>query len=479
MKDIRESVERLVARKLAKFCKLSDDVWEYAELKFNEFQSCKAHATLIQSEGFHVETGAANIPTAFVATFGEGKPVIGILGEYDALEGLSQQADSEARKPLEPDAPGHGCGHNLLGAAALGAAICIKDYMAENGLTGTVKYFGCPAEEGGNGKVFMVRAGLFDDVDIVLAWHPAQFNFVWDGADCLGILNTEYAFEGLAAHASSCPWLGRSALDAVELMNVGANYLREHVSADARIHYAITDTGGTATNIVQAHAKVLYTVRATEMRDVWEIAGRVDKIAEGAALMTGTTLKKRIVSGCSNLRVTQTVFDRLEANLKQVLPIQYSQEDLEYAAKFNAVLPQTDKPRLLFSLKQNYPGKSMPELEKMLAMPMANYLCTEYGAPASTDVGDVSWVVPTCQFHVACYPAYTPYHSWQMVAMGKSPLVHKGIEAAAKVIAMTALDFMTDEALVQRAKEDFRLMIGSDKYNCPVQHDYGKEDSEA
>lgn len=476
MQDIQKSVEKLVDDKFPKFCKLSDSVWEYAELKYCEFRSCEAHAALIKDEGFHVEMGVANIPTAFVATYGEGKPVIGILGEYDALEGLSQTADLAEKKPLEPGGPGHGCGHNVLGAAALGAAVCVKDYMLEKGLAGTVKYFGCPAEEGGTGKVYMVRAGLFDDVDVVLAWHPAQFNFVWNGLDCLGILNTEYAFEGIAAHAASCPWQGRSALDAVELMNVGANFLREHISTDARIHYAITDTGGTATNIVQAQAKVLYTVRAPEMIDVWEIAARVDNIAEGAALMTGTTMKKRIVSGCSNLRVTQTVYDRLEENLKLVLPLQYKQTDLEYAEKFNAVLPQTDKPRLIDSLRRNYPGKSMAELEEMLAMPMANYLCTEYGAPASTDVGDVSWVVPTCQLHVACYPPYTPYHSWQMVAMGKSALVHKGIQAAAKVLAMTALEFMGDEVMLQQAKEDFQQMMGSSKYICPIEHDYWAED---
>lgn len=468
-------VESLVDGKLAKICKLSDEVWDYAELPYREFQSCKAHASLLKEEGFQVEMGVANIPTAFVATFGAGKPVIGILGEYDALEGLSQVADTAERIPLEPGGPGHGCGHNALGAAAVGAAVCVKDYMTEKGLAGTVKYFGCPAEEGGMGKVYMVRAGLFDDVDIVLAWHPAQFNFVWNGLDCLGILNTEYAFEGIAAHAASCPWQGRSALDAVELMNVGANYLREHISTDARIHYAITDTGGMATNIVQAKAKVLYTVRAPEMKDVWEIAARVDKLAEGAALMTGTTVKKRIVSGCSNLRANQTVYDRLEDNLKRVLPIAYTPRDLEYAEMFINVLPKSDKPRLIYSLRQNYPSKSLAELEEMLDMPMANYLCTEYGAPASTDVGDVSWVVPTCQVHVACYPPYTPYHSWQMVAMGKSSLVHKGIRTAAKVLAMTALDFIGDEELVQRAQEDFRQMMGSSTYQCPIAHDYGQE----
>lgn len=471
MSDRRKRVVELVEGKLDIFKEVSDKIWEYAELMFEEYKSSALQIEVMEKQGFTVQRNVAGMETAFIASYGEGHPIIAVLGEYDALSALSQEADKIERSPIVEGAPGHGCGHNLLGSASMAAATAVKDYMVENNLKGTIRYYGCPAEEGGSGKGFMIREGAFDDVDIALAWHPAAFNYVWDGSDSLGILQTVYSFKGISSHAAATPHLGRSALDAAELMNVGVNFLREHVIPEARIHYAITNSGGKAPNVVQAEAEVVYIVRAPRMTDVYDIAARVDKIAEGAAMMTETKVSKRIVNGICNLRATKAVFDRYEANLKALLPIDYTDEELAYAKKFKDSLPASDRDRMIESIRKSHPDKSMEEINEMLDMPMPNYYCRELGNAASTDAGDVTWVVPGCQLHVSCCPAGTPFHTWQMTAMGKSAIAHKGMATAAKVIAMTALDFITDEKLVIQAKKDFETMMGGDKYRCPLPAD--------
>lgn len=468
MNNRRKRVIELVEGKVDIFKEASDKIWEYAEMMFEEVKSSALHAEILEKQGFTVERNVAGMETALIASYGKGHPIIAVLGEYDALSALSQEADNIERSPIVDGQPGHGCGHNLLGCAALAAATAVKDYMVENNLKGTIRYYGCPAEEGGSGKGFMIREGAFDDVDIALSWHPAPFNYVWDGSDSLGILQTIYSFKGIASHAAATPHLGRSALDAVELMNVGANFLREHVVPEARIHYAITNSGGKAPNVVQAEAEVVYVVRAPRMSDVYDIAARVDKIAEGAAIMTETKVSKRVVNGVCNLRATKTVFNCYEANLRAVIPVEYTEDELAYAKKFKDSLSVPDRARMIDSIKKSHPDKSMEEVNEMLDMPMPNYYCRELGNAASSDAGDVTWVVPGCQLHVACYPAGTPFHSWQMVAMGKSAIAHKGMATAAKVIAMTALDFITDEELVIQAKKDFETMMGGEKYKCPL-----------
>ena len=300
----------------------------------------------------------------------------------------------------------------------------------------------------------------------MLTWHPGSFNYAWDGSDCLAIVMSKYSFKGISSHAAASPQHGRSALDALELMNVGIQFLREHIISDARIHYAITNTGGTAPGVVQSEAEGTYTVRAPQVSDMLQISERVDKIAEGAALMTGTTMTKELIVGMSNLRATKAVLDRYVENLKSVLPVSFTPEEEAYAQEFKKTYPDSDIPRMLSSLKRQYPEKSADELRAMLDMPMPNYYCREYGNSASTDAGDVTWVVPGCQLQVACYPAGTPYHTWQMTTMGKSSLAHKGMATAAKVLAMTALDFLTDEELTRQAWADFKEMMGDEKYTC-------------
>lgn len=464
-------IDALVEEKAAVFDGVSDKVWEYAELGFDEFRSSACQQEAMKAQGFRVESNLAGMETAFIASYGEGKPVIAILGEFDALAELSQQAGEFGRAPVQEGAPGHGCGHNFLGAGAMEAVTAVKDYLMENKLPGTIRYYGCPAEEGGCGKVFLIRGGYFEDVDIVLAWHPSQFNHAWDGDDCLGIVSTQYRFTGIAAHAAASPQLGRSALDACELMNVGVNYLREHVIPSARIHYAYLDAGGVAPNVVQAKATLLYVVRAPKMEQVYEIAARVDKIAEGAALMTETQLTRRVVAGTSNLIATKAVFDRYDANLRAFLPVPFTAEELLYAQQFKDTLNKSDELRMMDSLRKNYPEKDTAELREMLDMPMANYACREEGNSASTDAGDVTWVVPGDQLHVALYPAGTPFHSWQMTSMGKSAVAKRGMHTAAKILAMTALDFLLDERLVAQAKADHKAALGGSTYRISFDED--------
>lgn len=466
MTNRKEAVEKLVEEKLPIFTKASDQIWDYAELMFEERKSSELHAEVMEKQGFKVERGVAGMETALLASYGSGHPIVAILGEFDALPGLSQKPDCMCHDPIELGKPGHGCGHHLLGCGAMAACTAVKDYLQANDLPGTIRYYGCPAEEGGAGKGFMIREGLFEDVDIVLTWHPGSFNYAWDGSDCLAIVMSKYSFKGISSHAAASPQHGRSALDALELMNVGIQFLREHIISDARIHYAITNTGGTAPGVVQSEAEGTYTVRAPQVSDMLQISERVDKIAEGAALMTGTTMTKELIVGMSNLRATKAVLDRYVENLKSVLPVSFTPEEEAYAQEFKKTYPDSDIPRMLSSLKRQYPEKSADELRAMLDMPMPNYYCREYGNSASTDAGDVTWVVPGCQLQVACYPAGTPYHTWQMTTMGKSSLAHKGMATAAKVLAMTALDFLTDEELTRQAWADFKEMMGDEKYTC-------------
>ena len=336
-----EELSALVEGRKKEWCDLSDRIWEYAESRFQEFRSVADQIEIMKKYGFSVTEKLGGADTAFVAQWGKGKPVIGFLGEYDALSGLSQKADSTEIDPLVPGADGHGCGHHLLGVGNMAAVVALKEYMEKEGMEGTIRYYGCPAEENAGGKAFMVRDGAFDDCDFCLTWHAGPTNYV-NTTGCLANFRVFFTFHGTSSHAASNPHLGRSALDAVELMNVGVNYMREHMIDQARIHYAVTNTGGTAPNVVQAEAQVLYAIRAPKVTQVKELYERVCKIAKGAALMTETEVEIRHVAAYSDYIGNDVMQGLLRENIEKFLPVEYTEEELQYAKKFQFVLGELD-----------------------------------------------------------------------------------------------------------------------------------------
>src|SRR5581483_8268040 len=319
-----EKIWQLVDARKDAYEGLSDRVWEIPEICYTEYRSVAEHRAMLEAEGFRITENVAGIPTAVMGEAGEGGPVIAILGEYDALPGLSQVAGIAEPKELVPGGPGHGCGHNMLGSAALLAATAVKNYLAQRGIRGRVRYYGCPAEEGGAAKVFMVRAGCFDDVDIAISWHPAAITRV-DDAMSLANTRIDFTFKGRASHAAAAPHLGRSALDAVELMNVGVNYMREHMPDGARVHYALLDGGGRAPNVVQAKAKVHYLIRAADLAQLMPLVARVRKIAEGAALMTETTVEAKVAGACSNLLGNTPLEQLMQDNFMRLGPPEFEE----------------------------------------------------------------------------------------------------------------------------------------------------------
>ncbi|HZF75857.1 MAG TPA: amidohydrolase, partial [Acetobacteraceae bacterium] len=337
-----EEIWRLVDRRQEPYIQLSDRVWGMPELCYDEHRSCAEHTAMLEAEGFRVTRNVAGIPTAVMGEAGEGGPVIAILGEYDALPGLSQEAGVTEPRPVPGETRGHGCGHNLLGSASLMAAAAVKDWLAANGVRGRVRYYGCPAEEGGAAKGFMVRDGAFDDVDIAISWHPAAFSCV---NEALSLANTriDFSFTGRSSHAAGAPHLGRSALDAVELMNVGVNYMREHMPSDARVHYALLDAGGIAPNVVQAHARVRYLIRDRDLMGMLELVERVRKIAQGAALMTETQVEMRTISAVSNLLGNRPLEEALQAILEELGPPPFDDADRAFASRIQETLSPADK----------------------------------------------------------------------------------------------------------------------------------------
>jgi aminobenzoyl-glutamate utilization protein B len=459
-----EPIWQLVDSRKPEYQALADRIWDMPEIAYNEKRSCAEHEKMLEQEGFRVTRNLAGIPTAVMGEAGTEGPVIAILGEYDALPGLSQEAGVAEPKPLPGDGMGHGCGHNLLGSASLMAASAVKDWLAENGIKGRVRYYGCPAEEGGAAKSFMVRAGCFKDVDIAISWHPAAFTGV---NDAMSLANTriDFTFTGRASHAAAAPHLGRSALDAVELMNVGVNYMREHMPSDARIHYAMLDGGGVAPNVVQARAKVRYAIRARELPELWPLIERVKKVAQGAALMTETQVEMQVISAVSNLLGNTPLEKAMYDAMVRLGPPPFDDEDKKLAAQFQATLSDED-------IRSAYRRVGLPQQKD-------NPLCNRIvpldakGAPmmGSTDVGDVSWVVPTVQARGATYAIGTPGHSWQLTAQGKSPLAHKGMVHVAKVMAATAVDALKDRSIIERAKADYRARTDGNPYVCPLPED--------
>ncbi|PWC09930.1 M20 family metallopeptidase [Brenneria corticis] len=454
----------LIAVKRQQFFALSDGIWDTPELNYEEYRSAAQHQAVLEAEGFRLTTGIAGMPTALLGEFGRGAPVIAILGEYDALPGLSQQANVAEPKPLENGGNGHGCGHNLLGTAALQAATAVKDYLQKHDIPGTVRFYGCPAEEGGSSKGFMVKAGVFDDVDIAICWHPATFTGV-NSPVSLACNELNFHFKGRASHAASSPHLGRSALDAVELMNVGVNYMREHMPSSARVHYAITDSGGHAPNVVQANATVRYLVRARQLPELHQLVKRVKKIAEGAALMTETEVSSEVLSGDANLIGNPPLEQRMHEHLLALGPIAFDEADRQQAAKFQAALTAEDisESYARFGVKPQ-PGLTLHDGIYPLYSPNEAFI-------GSTDVGTVSWVVPTVQIRSATYAIGTPAHSWQLVAQGKTAAAHKGMEYAAKAMASLAVDLLLTPDLISQAKADHQAKLQQTPFENPIPDD--------
>lgn len=456
-----------------KMAALSDKIWDYAELKFAEHKSAAAMVEFLKEEGFEVETGLGEIETAYKATFGQGKPVIGILGEFDALSGMSQQADVAVKVEREGTNNGHGCGHHMLGTAGIGAAMMIRDYLKENGKEGTVVFYGCPGEEGGSGKAYMARAGVFNICDIILTWHPGGANGIMTGsyqANC----QVYFKFKGTTAHAAGSPHLGRSALDAVELMNVGVNYMREHMESTDRIHYAVLDTGGISPNVVQANATVLYLIRSISTEKVLALYERVQKIAKGAALMTETDVEIVFDKGCSNVVPNGVLENVLYESMQRVGVPEYTAEELAYAQQFTNTFSKAQFDADLGVSGTGCSKKSKEATTKKICEegPMHTFVAPHEHSDAnmmgSTDVGDASYCAPTAQFIAATYAFGTPAHSWQMVAQGKSSVAHKGQTYAAEVLADAAIRAIENPEIIEKAKAEFIEATGGKPYNCPI-----------
>ena len=426
------------------YSQISDCIWEYAETAYQEVKSADLLSRELEKNGFIVTRGIADIPTAFKAVCGYGAPRIAILGEYDALPGLSQKAGLAHEEQDSQRTTGHGCGHHLLGTAGVAAAIAVKNLLVQGGRSGTIEFYGCPAEEGGSGKSFMAKAGCFNGLDAVLTWHPYPMTGIMN-VTTLANCKATYTFKGIASHAALSPHLGRSALDAAELMNVGANFLREHIIPEARLHYAFSDAGGTAPNVVPALAKVVYMVRAPRLEQVQEIYARLNLVAQGAATMTQTEVEIHLDKTCANMIPNTALEQVLYAHMCEIEPPKPGERDLSFAHEIAETLSKKPAGALL-------PDRILP------------FDGTHMAAPASTDVGDVSWNVPTAQLCVSCYAAGTPEHSWQLVAQGKSEWAHKGMLYAAKVLAASTVQLIDSPAILKTAKEELEKSLQGTDY---------------
>lgn len=473
MTDPKQEITELIEAKKQKFTDAADEIWGTPETRFAVERSVQPYFRILEEEGFTLEKGVANMDYSFVATYGSGKPVIGILAEYDALANLSQVADLGEPKAEVAGGNGQGCGHNLLGTGALAAAVGIKDYMEKERLEGTIKLFGCPAEESGYGKAFMARDGVFDGIDCALAWHPMDTNAAW-ATSSLAVYQCYYHFKGTAAHAAAAPEKGRSALDAAELMNTGVQFLREHIIDEGRIHYAFTDAGGESANVVQPSATLYYFVRAPKIEQAKEIFDRVNKVAEGAALMTETELETRFDSACYNYVPNQMITSAIHDNLKEHGSLGLNQADQEYAQRYYDTLAEEVKQGLVERAKTFDPDADEAEIQRLGTLPISEQIAPlvfTNETAGSTDVGDVSWVCPTGQVTIACEPQGVAPHSWQWVANGKSSIAHKGLLATGKTLATTAYDLLTQPELLEKAKEEHKKTLNGKTYQSAIPDD--------
>ncbi len=442
--SLKDDLVKGIDSKYDGYKKIALQIWEYAEVGYKEQKSSTLLQQTLQSNGFTVETGVAGIPTAFVATYGSGKPVIAILAEFDALPGLSQEAVPEKKAIAGKDA-GHGCGHNLFGTASAAAGIEIKKLIESKKISGTIRVYGCPAEEGGSGKVYMVRAGLFNDVDVAVHWHPADRNAV-TMTSALANTSAKFRFHGTSAHASMAPEKGRSALDGVEAMDNMVNMMREHVPQETRIHYVITQ-GGKAPNVVPDFAEVFYYVRHPKREFVVSIFDRLIKTANGAAMGTETKVDYEIIGGTHDLLINQTLAEAMQQNLQRVGGVTYTPQEVAIGKK----------------IQESFTYKAAPVESAGEIVPLK---ATVDAGGGSTDVGDVSYTVPTVGLEAATWIPGTAAHSWQAVACDGTEIGTKGMMVAAKTMALTALDLFTDATLITRAKEEFKKSVGDYKYKA-------------
>lgn len=471
----KEQAIKAILDKGSVFTDVSDCIWEYAETALEEYQSAEKLIVVLEDEGFAVERSIAGIPTAFMGIFGHGSPVIGLLGEFDALSGLSQQAGVARKNPVTIGGNGHGCGHNCLGAGSIAAAVAVKEYLKNNpDQQGTVIYCGCPGEEGGSGKAFMARAGAFKRLDAAITWHPYGTNNVFSGST-LANYRVKYHFEGIAAHAAAVPHMGRSALDAAELMNTGVQYLREHIPTTVRIHYAFTDVGGYSPNVVQSSAELLYLIRASQADQLQDVFERVNNVARGAALMTDTKLSIEIVTAVSNIIPNETLEKVLQNNFESTSFPAYTEKERDFAKQIVASYEMGED-------ASDCAAKLSPVWKEMLDKRYAECGAdiNDYVLPfqhfetvfaASTDVGDVSWICPTAQIFAQTAAAKIPEHSWQYVACNKTSIAHKGLLLAGQVMAGAVIDLMIHPELLEQAKAEHQKRLNGKSYQCLLPDD--------
>lgn len=425
---------------------LAQDIWDLAEVGYMEDESSEMLQTALRDEGFEIASGVAGMPTGFVASWGGGGPVVGILAEFDALPGINQSRSPE-RDPVPGKIAGHACGHHLFGAGSVAAAIAVKHWLEESGQEGTIRLYGTPAEEGGAGKVYMVRAGLFDDVDVMLHWHAGSSNNA-SATSSLANKSAMFRFYGQSSHAAGAPWRGRSALDGVEAMNHMVNMMREHALPASRIHYVIT-SGGSAPNVVPDFAEVYYYVRHPDSEESRALFDRVVKTAEGAAMGTETRMEYEVIHGIYALLPNEALARAMHANLTAVGGVEYTEEERRFAEL----------------IQDSFDG-DVPSIES--AQEIQPFYVQEVGSGGSTDVGDVSWVVPTAGLNTATWVPGTSAHSWQAVAAGGTSIGTKGMINAAKVLAYTAHDLFTQPSLVEAVQQEFAERRGPDYEYVPL-----------
>lgn len=475
--EFKDEIEGLIDKRSQAYTDISDAIWGFAEPRFQERESSRIQQEYLSSRGFSVRADLAGEETAFIAEYGSGKPVIAFLGEFDALSSLQQEPDQTEHCPIAGKENGHGCGHHLLGTASAAAADALKTYMEEHKLAGTIRYYGCPAEENAGGKAYLVRDGYFDDCDIAITWHPYTMSKVMKGGFHLANFRAFFTFHGISSHAAGAPELGRSALDAVEIMDIGVNYMREHMIDAARVHGAITNSGGIAPNVIPSEAQILYAIRAPKVTQVKKLYERMCDIARGAALITGTTVDIKQVAAYSNVIENDTLEDIMYENMRHFVPIGYTEEELAYARRFQEVITELDKEGLkdLISILS---GRDKEKKRQMEESPMLDFVLerhVSFGGGGSTDVGDVSWVVPTGKVDINCYAAGTALHSWQAVAQGKAPAAHKGMLTAAKIMACTGTELLEKPELLERIKEDWLEKLDGETYPDPLPKDVKPE----
>ena len=445
---------------------IAKEIWDHPQVALQEEFAAKLLADRLGADGFALRWGAGGMPTAFIAEWGAGAPIIGFLGEYDALPGLSQDLSSE-RAPIEAGGPGHGCGHNLFGTACMGSVMALKRAMQRQGIAGTIRFYGCPAEETLVGKTFMARDGVFDDLDAAISWHPGDSNITWNGSS-LAMNSFKVNFHGVAAHAGGSPWLGRSALDGVMLMDAGVNYMREHVPPESRIHSVVT-SGGQAPNVVPAFAQVWYFVRAPQRAQVEEMYQWMQDIARGAALMSGTRHEIEFITGCYDLLPNDVMSDLLYEKMATVDDMRFSEREREFARELQATFPEG-------SVQRGFDWMQLSTSAKLdsgaIADPLWEGVYPHSPAPplmgGSTEVADVSWITPTGQISTTCWPLGTPGHSWQTVASSGSSIGAKGMIFAAKAMALAGLDLLVKPELLEAAQAEFKRARGERAYVTPL-----------